>query len=346
MTTPVKDPPTSENQEQLSSSFNQNPSPSQTLDDDESLIATDLQSRTGKEKWYRSSIQGPIRSRPDKEEKSRDEKGQFIAKDKDVVCIHRLNQAHAIMYTRIHPSLTGRLSQNKGKICPIALWSNIQAFGAGKKKANVFKVWYKLNHLELRSNNITQFTTEYWNCIATLQSLDQPIEPQSLGHALLAKIPSSLNHVQDALIAAGSSSNAEVSHESVLDLLDSQLSAAIPEVRTQPNHPLPRSSEPGEAAALLTQRCPQGRHIPSPTHTADNCFSLHPEKLVEFRKAMKAKQEAEAHLAMFVPPSMYNVEVSDGQEHSNSNLVDSLQALPSTFNDDDSDGHESEVSLI
>ncbi|KAI9608439.1 hypothetical protein H4Q26_004621 [Puccinia striiformis f. sp. tritici PST-130] len=41
MTTPVKDPPTSENQEQLSSSSNQNPSPSQTLDDDESIIATD-----------------------------------------------------------------------------------------------------------------------------------------------------------------------------------------------------------------------------------------------------------------------------------------------------------------
>ncbi|KAI9603931.1 hypothetical protein H4Q26_003540 [Puccinia striiformis f. sp. tritici PST-130] len=125
----------------------------------------------------------------DKEEKRRDEKGQFVAKDKDPIRLERLNHAHAIMYTRIHSSLTGRLSQNEGKTCPIALWSNIQAFGASKKKANAFKAWVKLNGLVLRADNIPQFTTDYWNCIATLQSYDAVIEPVSLGHSLLAKLP-------------------------------------------------------------------------------------------------------------------------------------------------------------
>ncbi|KAI7949758.1 hypothetical protein MJO28_008579 [Puccinia striiformis f. sp. tritici] len=260
----------------------------------------------------------------DKEEKRRDEKGQFVAKEKDPIRIHRLNQAHAIIYTRIHSSLT--------------------AFGAAKKKANSFKAWYKLNHLELRTNNIAEFTSEYWNCIATLQSLDKVIEPASLGHALLAKIPASLSHVRDAIIAAGSSSELVVSHETVLDLLDSQLSAVIPDARPQTTSSLPRQSDPSEASALLTQKCPQGRHLPSATHTADNCFSIHPEKLIDFRKAMKAKQEAEAHLAMFVPPSTYNVEATQCQDNNDIDLVNSFQALSSKFTKDDSDDHQSEIT--
>ncbi|KAH9468102.1 hypothetical protein Pst134EA_011723 [Puccinia striiformis f. sp. tritici] len=254
----------------------------------------------------------------DKEEKRRDEKGH----------------------------LTGRLSQNGGKTCPIALWANIQAFGASKKKANAFKAWYKLNGLDLRIDNIPQYTTEYWNCIATLQSLGEVIEPVSLGHAILAKMPVSLSHVRDALIAAGSSSDLEVSYETVLDLLDSQLSASVSTTKAITAPSVPRPSEPGEASALLTQKCPQGRHIPSSTHTAENCFSLHPEKLVEFRKAMSAKQEAEAHLAMFVPPTMFNVEATAPEESSINDLIRSFKALPTDSKEEDDDGHESEVSLI
>ncbi|KAI9620556.1 hypothetical protein KEM48_008093 [Puccinia striiformis f. sp. tritici PST-130] len=122
------------------------------------------------------------------------------------------------MYTRIHSSLTGRLSQNEGKTCPIALWSNIQAFGASKKKANAFKAWVKLNGLVLRADNIPQFTTDYWNCIATLQSYDAVIEPVSLGHSLLAKLPPGLSHIRDSLISTGSTSEVEVTYETVLDI--------------------------------------------------------------------------------------------------------------------------------
>ncbi|KAI7961009.1 hypothetical protein MJO28_001498 [Puccinia striiformis f. sp. tritici] len=379
MTSPVKDPPTSEIHQEPSSSFNSPSTPSQLSSDDKSLDLTDLQSRSlpskspldshtlvvmGSHERYNlpeltrenfldweGKVESVLRSKDlydlvlDKEEKRRDEKGQFIAKEKDPVRTQRLHQAHAIMYTRIHASLTGRLSQNNGKKCPIALWSNIQAFGAGKKKANSFKAWYKLNHLELRADNITQFTTEYWNCIATLQSLDQPIEPQSLGHALLAKIPASLNHVRDAIIAAGLSSDVEVSHETVLDLLDSQLAATIPEAKPLAR-PALRPSDPDEATALLTQRCPQGRHVPSPTHSADKCFSLHPELLVEYRKLMKAKKDAEVNLAMFVGPSMYNVEVNNNRANDGDDLIKSFGRLPADLLSDCSDGNESEVSLI
>ncbi|POV99592.1 hypothetical protein PSTT_13672 [Puccinia striiformis] len=329
MTTPVEDFPTSEKNPDPSSSFKSPPSLSQPSPDDKSIVTTDLQSRlsnpappveslafvnmNSNERFHlpeltrinfldwEGKVISVLRSKDlydlvlDKEEKHRDEKGQFVAKEKDPIRIHRLNQAHAIIYTRIHSSLT--------------------AFGAAKKKANSFKAWYKLNHLELRTNNIAEFTSEYWNCIATLQSLDKVIEPASLGHALLAKIPASLSHVRDAIIAAGSSSELVVSHETVLDLLDSQLSAVIPDARPQTTSSLPRQSDPSEASALLTQKCPQ------------------------------AKQEAEAHLAMFVPPSTYNVEATQCQDNNDIDLVNSFQALSSKFTKDDSDDHQSEHYL-
>ncbi|KNE97309.1 hypothetical protein PSTG_09420 [Puccinia striiformis f. sp. tritici PST-78] len=241
----------------------------------------------------------------DKEEKRRDEKGQFIAKDKDPV--------------RLEP------------------------FGASKKKANAFKAWVNLNSLNLQIDNIPQFTTDYWNCIATLQLLGEAIEPVSLGHAILAKLPAGLFHVRNALIAAGSSSDLEVSYKTVLDLLDSQLSASTPTTKKIATTRVPQPSEPGEASALLTQKCPQGRHLPSATHTANNCFSIHPDRLIDFRKAMKAKQEAEAHLAMFVPPTMYNMEANTPEESKINDLARSLKALPIDPKEEDNDGHESEA---
>ncbi|KAI7944266.1 hypothetical protein MJO28_011794 [Puccinia striiformis f. sp. tritici] len=279
----------------------------------------------------------------DQEEKRRDEKGQFIAKDKDPSRLERLNHAHAIMYTRINPSLTSRLSQNGGNTCPIALWINIQSFGASKKKANAFKAWVKLNGLNLRIDNISQFSTEYWNCIATLQSLGEVIEPVSLGHALLAKLPAGLSHVRDSLIAAGSSSEVEITYETVLDLLDSQV---VPETKSIATPLSQKYTKPDEASALLTQKCPDGRHLPSASHTSEKCFLLHPELLVEYRKHMKAKADAEAHLTMLLGPSMYNVEVSNSTNSPVADLVDSFNKLPgnSAFGSDD--GHESEVSLI
>ncbi|KAI7960999.1 hypothetical protein MJO28_001488 [Puccinia striiformis f. sp. tritici] len=247
---------------------------------------------------------------PDKEEKRRDEKGQFVAKDKDPIRLERSNHAHAIMYTRIHSSLTGRLSQNEGKTCPIALWSNIQAFGASKKKANAFKAWVKLNGLVLRADNIPQFTTDYWNCIATLQSYDAVIEPVSLGHSLLAKLPPGLSHIRDSLISTGSTSEVEVTYETVLDMLDSQLSSSPPIAKSITASPLPKFDSG------------------------------------EYQKHLKAKLEAEAHLTTLLGPSMFNVEVDRSGSSSIDKLTETFNQLPGNLVSDDADGYESEVSLM
>ena len=380
MTSPVNELPSSEINTPTSSSFKTPNLLSSSPIDAESLNATDLQSRfdsleelnllsafvtmASHERFqlpelnrdnfldWVGKVSSVLRSKNlydlvlDKEEKRRDKKGQFIAKDKDPVRLERLNHAHAIMYTRIHSSLTSRLSQNGGKTCPIVLWSNIQAFGASKKKATTFKAWVKLNGLELRTDNIPQFITAYWDCIAALQSLDADIEPVSLGHAILAKMPAGLSHVRDSLIAAGSSSDTEVTYETVPDLLDSQLSSSAPVTKSIAAPPAPRFSDPGEASALLTQKCPSGRHLPSATHSADKCFSLHPELLTEYRKHMKAKLEAEAHLTTLLGPSMFNVEVVSPANSSIDKLVESFDSLPANLASEGSDGYESEVSLI
>ncbi|PLW18926.1 hypothetical protein PCANC_12829 [Puccinia coronata f. sp. avenae] len=53
-----------------------------------------------------------------------------------------LNKAHALIITRVHSSIYGRVCKDGAEDCPIKLWKNILEFGASKKEANVFKVWY------------------------------------------------------------------------------------------------------------------------------------------------------------------------------------------------------------
>ncbi|KAI7954404.1 hypothetical protein MJO28_004804 [Puccinia striiformis f. sp. tritici] len=378
MTSPVNKLPITENRSPASSSF-KTPSPSPPPSSEAPIEnATDLQSRVDSEELrllsafvdmasherfqlpeltrdnfldWEGKITSVLRSKGlydlvlDKEEKRRDEKGQFVAKDKDPIRLERLNHAHAIMYTRIHSSLTGRLSQNEGKTCPIALWSNIQAFGASKKKANAFKAWVKLNGLVLRVDNIPQFTTDYWNCIATLQSYDAVIEPVSLGHSLLAKLPPGLSHIRDSLISTGSTSEVEVMYETVLDMLDSQLLSSPPIAKSITASPLPKFDS-GEATALLTKRCPEGRHLPSASHPAEKCFSLRPDLLAQYQKHLKAKLEAEAHLTTLLGPSMFNVEVDRSSSSSIDKLTETFNQLPGNLVSNDADGYESEVSLI
>ncbi|KAI9614485.1 hypothetical protein KEM48_005950, partial [Puccinia striiformis f. sp. tritici PST-130] len=199
----------------------------------ESEIVTDLQSRQD------SSVQLNPLSSPSRmtsneryhlPELTRDNfldwqgKGQFIAKDKDPVRLERLNHAHAII---------------GGNECPIVLLSNIEAFGASKKKANAFKAWVNLNSLNLQIDNIPQFTTDYWNCIATLQLLGEAIEPVSLGHAILAKLPAGLFHVRTLLLLLVPLRSRSLL-QTVLDLLDSQLSASTQLPRRLQLHAFPR----------------------------------------------------------------------------------------------------------
>ncbi|KNZ55749.1 uncharacterized protein VP01_2594g2 [Puccinia sorghi] len=257
----------------------------------------------------------------------------------------RLDKAHALIITRIHSSISGRVRKNGGDDCPKKLWSNILEFGASKKQANVFKAWYHLMHLPLRANNVQSFTSQFWDGIAVLQSLDASIDDNILGHIILMKIPNELSHVRNSLIASGTSSLIEITYEVVLEMLDSQVKAdsSCPVAKpSNDNHTIDDS-----ASALLTQKCPQGRHLPSATHKAENCFSLHPEKLTEYRKILKSKQEAEANLAMFESPTTYNVEAVQSSSATTINeLVASFDELPAHLSASASDGHESEVSML
>ncbi|KAH9454458.1 hypothetical protein Pst134EB_014543 [Puccinia striiformis f. sp. tritici] len=348
MTSPVNKPPSTENKSPASSSF-KTPSPSPPPSSEAQIEnATDLQSRVDSEELrllsafvdmasherfqlpeltrdnfldWEGKITSVLRSKGlydlvlDKEEKRRDEKGQFVAKDKDPIRLERLNHAHAII---------------------------LRCF---KKKANAFKAWVKLNGLVLRADNIPQFTTDYWNCIATLQSYDAVIEPVSLGHSLLAKLPPGLSHIRDSLISTGSTSEVEVTYETVLDMLDSQLSSSPPIAKSITASPLPKFDS-GEATALLTKRCPEGRHLPSASHPAEKCFSLRPDLLAQYQKHLKAKLEAEAHLTTLLGPSMFNVEVDRSGSSSIDKLTKTFNQLPGNLVSDDADGYESEVSLM
>ncbi|KNZ52297.1 uncharacterized protein VP01_3625g5 [Puccinia sorghi] len=105
-------------------------------------------------------------------------------------------------------------------------------------------------------------------------------------------------------------------------------------------------NEDNSASALLTQKCPQGQHIPSATHTANNCFSLHPEKLTKYQNHLKNKQEDEANLAMFDSPSTFNSKAITTASPTIDDLAQSFKELPAHFSASASDGHESKVSLL
>ncbi|KNZ55507.1 uncharacterized protein VP01_265g9 [Puccinia sorghi] len=262
----------------------------------------------------------------------------------------RLDKAHALIITRVHSSISGRVRKNGGDECPKKLWANILEFGSSKKQSNVFKAWYRLLHLPLRSNDVPGFISKFWDGVAVLQSLDVKVDEQVLGHIVLMKVPFELSHVRNAIIASGTTTETKVTFEYVLEMLDSQVKAntSAISITTPSKQPVASSDiENDSASALLTQKCPQGRHLPSASHNAENCFSLHPEKLSEYRRILKSKQEAEANLAMFESPTTYNVEAVQSSSATTINeLVASFDKLPAHFSASVSDGHESEVSML
>ncbi|KNZ50675.1 uncharacterized protein VP01_429g4 [Puccinia sorghi] len=153
-------------------------------------------------------------------------------------------------------------------------------------------------------------------------------------------------HVCNPIIASGTTTDSKVTFESVLKMLDSQVQANSSVPESSRLAPAPSSVEENSASAFLTQKCLQGRHVSSATHTAKNCFLLHPEKLTKYQRHLKSKQEAEAHLAMFDPPSTYNVKATQSSSPTIDQLVASFHKLPARYSASISDGHESEVSML
>ena len=77
--------------------------------------------------------------------KVRGDDGKIVDIDQSL----RLDKAHALIITRVHSSISGRVRKNGGDDCPKKLWANILEFGSSKKQSNVFKAWYRLLHLPL-----------------------------------------------------------------------------------------------------------------------------------------------------------------------------------------------------
>ncbi|KNZ60620.1 uncharacterized protein VP01_1528g3 [Puccinia sorghi] len=270
--------------------------------------------------------------------KGRGDDGKVVDLDHSL----RLDKAHALIITRIHSSISGRVRKNGGDECPKKLWSNIIDFGASKKQANVFKAWYRLMHLPLRANNVQSFTSQFWDGIAVLQSLDASIDDNILGHIILMKIPNELSHVRNSLIASGTSSLIEVTYEVVLEMLDNQ-------VKADSTMPIANSTSKEDqahddsATALLTQRCPPGRHLASSSHTASRCFSLHPELLKKYRDQLNDRiNDPEAHFT-----SVSSIDSVHESSIASPDPFSSLLAQAELLTVDEvSEGHESEVSLL
>jgi hypothetical protein len=267
-------------------------------------------------------------------------------KDGKIIDINQslcLDKAHALIITRVHSSISRRVCIDRAEDCPIKLWKNILDFGASKKEANIFKAWYQLMHLPLRSNDVAGFISKFWDGVAVLQSLDAKVDKTILGHIILMKLPHNLSHVPNTIIASGTTSSVKVTYETILKMLDSQIKADTSLLASVPYKPA-TNTQIDSAEALLT--CPQGRHLPeNKLHSANQCFSLHPKLLTKFRKRKKEQEAAKAHLAMLKHPSMFNVKANNTQSDAVNKLVVSFNTLPANL-DGHSDRHKSEASLL
>ncbi|PLW30546.1 hypothetical protein PCANC_25999 [Puccinia coronata f. sp. avenae] len=246
-----------------------------------------------------------------------------------------LDKAHALIITRVHSSISGCVCKDGGDDDPQILWKNILAFGASKKEANVFKAWYQLLHLQLRSENVQDFISKFWDGVAVLQSLDATVDKKILGHIILMKIPHNLSHVWNAIIASGTTSTSKVTYESVLEMLDSQVKADTSSISVQKKPA--ESIEINDATALLTERnhCPPGKHLKNATHLAARRFSLHPDLLKKYREQLNDRfKEAKAHLASAEDPVLGLTTAFSGL--SSNALCDNNQT----------DGHKSLASLL
>lgn len=224
----------------------------------------------------------------------RDDKGKFIRAD-----ALRLDKAHALLITHIHSELVARVVTDGAEDCPVKLWSNINDFGASDKEANIFRGWLKLKHLELRSDGVDDFILRFYDCVSHLRSLGVTMDERSLGHDVLLKIPNDMRHVRDSIVVSGTSSATKITYKTVLDILDnhSKSSNALT-IKTEDTR---LEENLDSATALITQaRCPPGKHLESASHSAKNCFSLHPELLQKYREHLASKNKAEVNLCTAV----------------------------------------------
>jgi len=264
-----------------------------------------------------------------KGEKARDPTGKFIPEDPELK-----TAAMALIAPLIHGSLISTVTANGGDTDPVKLWSNIMAFGLSKKESNIFRANRNFNLIEIDPNNLSSTILKYRDAIAELKSLDDDINDRQLAHTILSKIPPSLGTIRDSIISTGQSS-AIVTSDIVLDMLDNKEKTLLPVSISQSTSKADHH-ESDAASALLTFKCRDGRHNPSESHSAEQCFALHPNLLDEYRarlKLRKLKTYPETNLTTAASCANFIIQPAS---------VSSATSSP----DNVSEGHESDVSLL
>lgn len=266
-------------------------------------------------------------------EKLRGADGKFVSAD-DFPDLK--DKALSIISPRIHKSLISTVTAGGGEDDPGVLWKNILNFGSSKKEANVFRAYRNLNLIAIDPTNIAASILKFRDAISELKSLDLELDERLLGHLILSKIPPSLSSIQDAIISTGQTSTT-VTHDIVLDLLDNKAKTAPHVLSSSTSHSTPKADnlESDAAAALLTYQCKNGQHDPSAKHSEAQCFAKHPHKLAEYRKRLKDR---------FSTPETHLTTAETSAKLTN-DLVASLASIR-VDDDTNSEGHESEVSLL
>ncbi|KAI7936442.1 hypothetical protein MJO29_015745 [Puccinia striiformis f. sp. tritici] len=267
-------------------------------------------------------------------EKSRDAAGKFIADDPDLKI-----QAKALIAPLIHGSLISTVTANGGDKDVVKLWANIMSFGSSKKEANLFRAYQNLESIVINPNNLAGSILQYRDAIAELKSLDQSPDERQTAHMILGKIPDSLASIRDAIISTGLSSTV-VTYEVVLDMIDNKAkSQPVAPVQSKPTHSTHRAEngESDAATALLAKFCKNKTHDPNASHSAAQCFALHPELLDAYRarlKARKSENSPSSHFTAVVSPMV--------------GLTSALSSvsLKQPDQDSDNDDNQSEVSLL
>ncbi|KAH9443118.1 hypothetical protein Pst134EA_013300 [Puccinia striiformis f. sp. tritici] len=242
-------------------------------------------------------------------EKSRDAAGKFIADDPDLKI-----QAKALIAPLIHGSLIST-------------------------EANLFRAYRNLESIVINPNNLAGSILQYRDAIAELKSLDQSPDERQTAHMILGKIPDSLASIRDAIISTGLSSTV-VTYEVVLDMIDNKAkSQPVAPVQSKPTHSTHRAEngESDAATALLAEFCKNKTHDPNASHSAAQCFALHPELLDAYRarlKARKSENSPSSHFTAVVSPMV--------------GLTSALSSvsLKQPDQDSDNDDNQSEVSLL
>ncbi|POW03860.1 hypothetical protein PSTT_10820 [Puccinia striiformis] len=231
------------------------------------------------------------------------------------------------------------ITANGGDKDVVKLWANIMSFGSSKKEANLFRAYRNLESIVINPNNLAGSILQYRDAIAELKSLDQSPDERQTAHMILGKIPDSLASIRDAIISTGLSSTV-VTYEVVLDMIDNKAkSQPVAPVQSKPTHSTHRAEngESNAATALLAEFCKNKTHDPNASHSAAQCFALHPELLDAYRarlKARKSENSPSSHFTAVVSPMV--------------GLTSALSSvsLKQPDQDSDNDDNQSEVSLL